>query len=74
MPVIEFFSAYMKHHSKIKDLVGDEKLLNNVSLLTQALIRRFALPDWFIEMKGHTAEPDDWSDGRLDEQKFLREN
>ena len=25
-------------------------------------------------MKGHTADPDDWSDGRLDEQKHMREN
>ena len=25
-------------------------------------------------MAGHTADPDDWSDGRLDEHKTLREN
>ncbi len=25
-------------------------------------------------MKGHTSDPDDWSDGRLDEQKSMSEN
>ena len=30
-------------------------------------------PDWFMEMEGHTENPDDWSDGRLDEHKNLRE-
>jgi hypothetical protein len=27
-----------------------------------------------MEMGGHTADPDDYSDGRLDEQKVLRES
>jgi hypothetical protein len=38
-----------------------------VNMLAQVLIKRFSYPDWFIEMQGHTQDPDDWSDGRLDE-------
>lgn len=33
-----------------------------------------AYPSWFLDMGGHTPNPDDWSDGRLDEQKNMREN
>ena len=41
--------------------------------MTQTIITHFAYPDWFIEMGGHTADPDDYSEGRLDEQKEMRE-
>ena len=36
-------------------------------------MKRFAYPQWFMDMGGHTADPDDYSDGRLDEQKTMRE-
>mmetsp|Transcript_18617 Transcript_18617/g.31842 ORF Transcript_18617/g.31842 Transcript_18617/m.31842 type:complete len:90 (-) Transcript_18617:4-273(-) len=38
------------------------------------MIKRLRYPKWFIEMAGHTPDPDDYSDGRLDEQRTLREN
>ena len=42
--------------------------------MTQVVIRRLQYPHWFISMGGHTTDPNDWSDGRLDEHKVLREN
>ena len=38
------------------------------------IVKRLQYPDWFMDMDGHTESPDDWSDGRLDEHKVLREN
>jgi hypothetical protein len=43
-------------------------------MIAQITIGRFSYPQWFLEMGGHTSNPDDWSDGRLDEQKLFRES
>lgn len=42
--------------------------------MAQYTFKNMAYPSWFIEMGGHTPHPDDWSDGRLDEQKNMRDN
>jgi hypothetical protein len=42
------------------------------SLLT-ILLNNYNYPSWFIEMEGYMPEPNDYSEGRLDEQKALRE-
>lgn len=71
-PLIEFFTIYMKNKNKIQ--FGQDEVLSNVSRLLSVLVKRIPYPNWFIEMGGHTPDPDDWSNGRLDEQRFLREN
>lgn len=30
-------------------------------------------PNWFMEMGGHTQDTDDWSNGRLDEHRRMRD-
>lgn len=40
---------------------------NNIRNITGVLIKRIALPKWFLDMGGHTADVDDFTDGRLEE-------
>ena len=37
------------------------------------LLNRFPLPDWYLEMGGHTSNVEDWTDGRCSEQEALRD-
>jgi hypothetical protein len=45
-----------------------------IAMLAQVVIKRLKFPNWFIDMDGHTPDPEDYSDGRMDEQKTLRDN
>ena len=37
------------------------------------VIKRYPYPAWFMEMGGHTSDPDDYSSGRLDEHRAMRD-
>ena len=42
--------------------------------LIPIFIKRVPLPPWYLEMDGHTEKSNDWTDGRLDEIKTIRES
>lgn len=71
-PLLEFFHHYMTAHAKITEIQQGDPLQDKVQNLTLVLFQRLKYPDWFLEMEGHMPEPNDYSDGRLDEQKLFR--
>ena len=41
--------------------------------MLKVLFDCYAYPKWYIDMEGYMPEPNDYSEGRLDEQKVMRE-
>lgn len=73
IPLMQFFVEFLKANQKVTELDEQSALYQQIGQLTQLVISHFKYPNWFIEMGGHTPDPDDFSDGRIDEQKTLRE-
>ena len=73
LPLLEFFTLFVRTHQKAVEVDASSTLFQQMGYLTQVLMKRFAYPAWFMEMGGHTADPDDYSEGRLDEHKTMRE-
>lgn len=74
LPLLDFFSKFLQaNNSKTKELDPSSELFQLLGQLALVVVKRLQYPDWFMEMGGHTEDPDDRSDGRLDEHRALRE-
>ena len=66
-PIIDFFKEYLTANKNVKELDQSNPLFNQIGMIAQNTFKNMSYPEWFLEMGGHTPDPDDWSDGRLDE-------
>lgn len=75
LPLCEFLSAYVRNNSKIKTVNDprEQVAYGHICNIAGVLIKRFTLPKWYLDMGGHTAEVEDFTDGRLEEQRAMRE-
>lgn len=73
LPLMDFFTQFLKSSHLKKGLDPNSESFKQIGQLSLTIVKWFHYPQWFIEMAGHTENSDDWSDGRLNEHKALRE-
>jgi hypothetical protein len=73
LPLMDFFTQFLKSSHLKKGLDPNSESFKQIGQLSLIIVKWFHYPQWFIEMAGHTENSDDWSDGRLNEHKALRE-
>jgi len=71
--LLDFFGQFVRANLKVDQLNQSDLLFQQMGMLFQTLVKRFRYPEWFMEMKGYSKDPDDWSSGRLDEHKNFRD-
>lgn len=71
-PLLEFFCNFVNQARSKQQMDESSVQFQQIGYLMQTLVKRYRFPNWFMEMKGYSENPDDWSDGRLDEQVNMR--
>ena len=73
LPIAEMLTQYLRAHQKLKDASEDPVAHGHICSIVTILMKRLPMPEWFLEMGGHTGNVNDWTDGRCNEQAAYRE-